>query len=597
MTVNLPVSQWRVLWFSPNAGLWQASQLEHELANGLVQRDAQVTVIRCRGMFNSYCPTMQSNGVTVDSGESAKKSVCNSCRREAEVYEGAASYSTIWLDDYLNPEMRSRVNSRIKRVTTTNWRENTTEEIAVGIYSTYLSMLHHKVSDVTATTESWNEYLSDLRNALYAAESMPQIFAETQPTHCVVYNPLYPTNRVFTELALKDPQIQFVGISAPSYVPDRFSTIALYRSIKSSQTVVDSKTLIKSSLDPLSRLEIKLVARQIGQLVRGSDPWVYSTPPTEKPTEEIRQILGIENELPVCVVLIGSPDETRSSALVGAEFERVPIEEISSVQEFIEQSLEVAGNCPDINFIFRVHPRLAPNKRESLRSPDLDAIEELLADRPSNVIVNSPHDGIGLYDVARIANFGINHASSAGLEFLALGIPVIHYDPPRLNAYPPSLGFEVPRLDQNSFHKAITQAQSKPISAGNAVLAWRWYAVTLLRAVTHKSWTNQPPNVQHQKIPRLQWLRQLLPAGFRERVSRIRSENRRAKELDAKSTSTTPLPWIDECIMRIADFDDSIIWNPKAIMRGDSLSIAEEVEQVSHEVQRICEIIGSGGAT
>ena len=168
MTVNLPVSQWRVLWFSPNAGVWQASQLEHELANGLAQRGAQVTVIRCRGMFNYFCPTMQSNGITVDSGESAKKSVCKSCRREAKVFEGAASYSTIWLDDYLNPEMRSRVNSRIERVTTTNWRENTTEEIAVGIYSTYLSMLHHKVPDVTATTESWNEYLSDLRSALYA---------------------------------------------------------------------------------------------------------------------------------------------------------------------------------------------------------------------------------------------------------------------------------------------------------------------------------------------------------------------------------------------------------------------------------------------
>ena len=451
MTTQLPVSQWRVLWFSPNAGLWQTSQLEHELANGLAQLGAEVTVIRCRGLFDSHCPTMQANGVIVESGESAKKSVCKSCIREAKVFERAATYSTIWLDDYLTQEMRSRVASQIESVNTTNWSEIVTDEIPIGIYSTYLSMLHHKVPDVTATPESWNEYLSDLKSSLYAAESLPQVVTEVEPTHCIVYNPLYPVNRVFTELALKDSQIQYVGVSASGFVPDRYSTIALYRSIQSSQTMVDSDSLIQSMSIPLSELEINLVARQISQLVQGSDPWVYSTPPTAKPSTEIKEILGIDSDQTVAVVLIGSPDETRSSALVGAEFERVPIDQVSSVHEFIEESLKVARRYPHINFIFRLHPRLAPNKRESLRSPDLDVIEALLASRSSNVIINSPSDGIGLYDVARIADFGINHASSAGLEFLALGIPVIHYDPPRLNAYPPGIGFQVPRMNQMRF--------------------------------------------------------------------------------------------------------------------------------------------------
>jgi len=445
-------------------------------------------------------------------------------------------------------------------------------------------MLHHKVPDVTATQNSWNEYVSDLRNSQYAAEALPTIFPEIQPTHGVIYNPLYPTNRVFTELVLKSEDIQYIGLSASGYVPDRYSTLALYRSVQSSQTAVDSHTLLDSMNNPLSEREIKLVSRHLGQLVQGSDPWVYSTPPTAKPTVEIKQILGIENEHPVAVVLIGSPDETRSSALVGAEFERVPIDQVSTVQEFIEQSLDVARTAPDINFIFRLHPRLAPNKRESIRSPDLDAIEALLATRSSNVTINAPGDGIGLYDVARIASFGINHASSAGLEFLALGIPVIHYDTPRLNAYPPHLGLEVVRMDPIGFLEAVNQAKDIPVSVEIAVPAWRWYAVTLLRAVTHKSWNTQtaPPKIPQE--PRLQWLRSLIPQGFRESVSRKRDQQQRNKQVNQVSESVDIPDWIEECIARIGDFDNSIIWNPLSFVRGSSMEERTESDRVAQQI-------------
>jgi hypothetical protein len=593
MNKKLEVSQWRVLWFSPNAGLWQTSQLEHELANGLVQRGAQVTVVRCRGVFDSYCPTMQASLLDSGSPQSDKKAVCKSCLRDAAAFNSVALYSTIWLDDYLTQDMRTRVDLQIESVNTSNWKQIAIGTMPVGIHATYLSMLHHKVPDVTTTPASWNEYRSDLKNSLYAAESLPLIFTQIQPTHAVVYNPLYPTNRVFTELALKDSQIQYVGISASGFVRERYSTLALYRSIESSQTAVDSQTLEQSMTMPLSELEIDMVARQIGQLVQGSDPWVYSTPPTAKSIEEIKSALGLAGESSVAVVLIGSPDETRSSALVGAEFERVPIDQVSTVQEFIEQSLEAARRSPDINFVFRLHPRLTPNKRESIRSPDLDAIEALLATLPSNAVVNSSEDGIGLYDVARIASFGINHASSAGLELLALGIPVVHYDPQRLNAYPPTLGFEVPRLDQDSFQKVIKEAELKTVLSDEAVLAWRWYAVTLLRGVTHKSWTTtRAPDLQREEIPSLQWLRQLLPVKFRMRVSQIQSQNKRAKTIGTESFLTEPLPWIDECINRISGFDNSTIWNPQALVRGVSLDQESEKVRIKEEVEKVLDAIG-----
>lgn len=588
MTIQVSVSQWRILWFSPNAGLWETSQLEHDLANGLVSRGAQVTIIRCRGLFSTFCPVMQAGQLKISDTDSQKKSICKECKMGEAAFRSVAKYSTVWIDDYVTREMKDKVTSEVDEVNHGNWFENSRRVIPVNQYSTYLSMLHHKVSDVTVSELAWNEYVSDLQNSLLALEALPSIFTEVDPTHGFVYNPLYPTNRVFTELVLADPKIQYVGLSAGAFVSDRYSTIALYRSVASSQTAVDSPSLMESLEMPLTQLEVELVARNLGHLIQGRDPWVYSTPPTFMPINEIQQKLGITGKKPLAVVLIGSPDETRSSALVGAEFERVPIDQVSSVTEFIEQTLQAARNSPEIDFVFRLHPRLAPNKRESLRSPDLDVIEKLLSQRGKNVYLNSPGDGIGLYDVARIATFGINHASSAGLEFLALGIPVIHYDPPRLNAYPPSLGLEVSRLNKQEFTNAINIAVQTRRSMCTAVRAWRWYAVVLVRAITHRSLEPRSQNPSPTSAsPSFPWLRSVVPKALREKVSRRWAMRELKIQIEGGANSLESDEWIQECIKRIVLFDSTVVWNPVAIGRGEPMSMEKEFVEVEAAVSEL----------
>jgi hypothetical protein len=593
VTVGLPVSDWRILWFSPNAGLWETSQLEHDLANGLVSQGAEVTVIRCRGLFESFCPTMQANGLQITASNSQKQSICRECKSSEATFQSVAKYSTVWIDDYLTETNRNKVVQEINHVTRKNWQEFGDDAFPINRYATYLSMLHHKVPDITSTDMAWNEYLSDLTNSLFAYNALPEIFIEKNPTHCFVYNPLYPTNRVFTELALANPAIQYVGMSAGAFVPNRYSTIALYRSIQSSQTAVDSQRLMESLEIPLSHLEVELVARNLGHLIQGRDPWVYSTAPTFKSTQEIHSQLGTSGSKPIAVVLIGSPDETRSSALVDAEFERVPIDQVSSVTEFIEQSLLAARNSPEVDFVFRLHPRLAPNKREMMRSPDLDVIEELLEQRTPNVFLNSSVDQIGLYDVARIASIGINHASSAGLEFLALGIPVVHYDPPRLNAYPSSLGFQVDRRDSEGFRVTIEQAIRTPMSTEIAIKAWRWCAVTLVRAITHRTWEYQPENVDLGNSKQsLSTLRKVIPATWREKIARKLALREKTRRTQVESETIQSQEWIAECIERINVFDHSTVWNPLAIVRGDSLEPVQERREIAEHVINIDRLIG-----
>jgi len=132
------VSQWRVLWFSPNAGLWETSQLEHDLANGLVSQGAEVTVIRCRGLFESLCPTMQANGLQITASDSQKKSICKECKSSEASFNSVAKYSTVWIDDYLTETKRNQVVQEVDHVTRENWQEFGDHTFPVNRYATYL---------------------------------------------------------------------------------------------------------------------------------------------------------------------------------------------------------------------------------------------------------------------------------------------------------------------------------------------------------------------------------------------------------------------------------------------------------------------------
>jgi hypothetical protein len=119
--------------------------------------------------------------------------------------------------------------------------------------------------------------------------------------------------------------------------------------------------------------------------------------------------------------------------------------------------------------------------------------------------------------------------------------------------------------------------------------------VTLLRAVTHKSWDTPQPVDLTQSQPKLQWVRNVLPESFRERVSRTQSQRKRTKQIiDSQHSDDSPV-WINECITRMAGFDNSTIWNPVAITRGTPLPAEQEEQLVVEEVNRIWARIAGNG--
>lgn len=580
----------RLLWLSTSAGLWPSHELEHRAADGLARDGVDVTVLRCDGVLDRYCPVMQAQGLSPGDPRRARHRACRECRFNRELTRQSAAYETSFLDRFADAATRQRSRDIAGAATPATWQDIEIDGIPVGRYATYLTMLNHKVAHPAATPESWAEYLADLETAALALMALPAAFEAFQPTHGVVYNPLYPVNRMFAELCGRRG-VQLAAISAGGFSPDRCGTLVVFPSLTASQTAVDSPTIRESLEMPLTEHEIRAVSRHLGALTGGNDPWVYSSPPSPLTSAEIRSRLGAREGAPLVVALIGSPDETRASMLVGAEYERIPHGELSDVEEFVRSCIEAARAAPGTDVVLRLHPRLAANKRDRRQSPDLARLLALMEDLPANVVINEPADGLSLYDLLRIARGAVNQSSSAGLEFLAYGLRVLQYDAPRNNAYRVRHEDSVARHDTAALAAHLARAGTWRVSIDRAVEAYRWLGVTLVRASTHvASWETDPGVAGAVILPAASSRSGMSAIAARLAPRRLRrrlAEAMARRERRGRVAGTEPLVAnvVEELRARFAGLSRRSVWDPLVRRRGEAAP--EEAELVREEVVRL----------
>jgi hypothetical protein len=597
------MTDFRYLWIAPYAGLWEPFLLEHSLAQAIASAGRTITMLHCEGVFNSYCPVMTSRRLDVNSSINEKRRVCSDCIFNSTKATKVAKYNVDLLDNYVDSDVRRRVAQTMESVTKDNFIDLVLDEIPIGRYATYLVLLNHKVSDVTDTEASWEEYLSDLRNALIVSFSAAAIFQTNTPTHLIVNNPFYPSNRVLVERALAQG-VRVVVVTSGSFIPARYHTVGIYPHILSSQTLADSSVMAQSLEVPLSGLEVRAIGAHLKSLISGNDPWVYSIESSNPSTTEIRERLGVRESSAVAAVLVSSPDETRAAMQVDAQIERDHLLGYSDIPEFLSAAVRCAAQLPDIDFVFRLHPRLLPNKRESKVSPDLEKILRILENLPSNATINSPDDGLSLYDLLRISSCGINHSSSTGLEFMAYGVPVVQYDPVRMALYPRGFSRCIARHSDEEFTAAVSEAVLDSGGIELSRLAFRWFGVAMLRSLLHMQpienydsrLLESAPSTETYKLrkasrmtSRVRW-RNFIPVRLRERMAGHLNRRTRIPQMLSEAED---LAWQEEFLFRLDTTSGDPIWEPPVTPRGTG-TLETETRDILRELSDLRRILGDG---
>lgn len=462
----------KLLFFSPYAFINVWAYPEAIVANNFRQRGHDVIQVRCKGVYADYCTSMASVNLTPRSPKAERKAICKKCNARRSLLENEFGFRTLYLEDYCTRAIIDMADKTAGSMHPDTWADFEFKGIPIARYASYEYILNEKVNTLRFSPKQWNGLVTHVKNAIITAEAGQKILDEVKPDAILGYNNLYGCNHVMCALA--DQR------SIPHYTENlgrhhrrQLSQMSIFQGLLDYALVGRSSAWQKLRDRPISEDDIAIAFEHVSELTDATSPWVYSTKSENRPPDALRDYFGVAEGQKVLLVTMSSGDERFAADLVGArpKFE-VPI--FPTQFAWIDALIDWAKNRTDVFLLIRVHPREFPNKREQVTSAQSKLIKEKFVELPPNCRVNWPEDSISLHDLAKITDLCLNGTSTAGLEMLLFGIPVVIYDPLQFYAYPSELNVSCDSVED--YWRKIDEALAQGRSAQNVIRAFRWIA-------------------------------------------------------------------------------------------------------------------------
>lgn len=469
----------KVLFFSPFSNVWEHSFPEALIAEGLVKQGAEVVVVRCGGMLDAHCVAMASVGVGPTDSLAKKKQVCRACIKRRDLLDTTMPFRSLIMDDLVEARDRAAADAAVAAATPETWSSVLVDGAPLGRYAAYEFLLRNKLSGTVIPQELWGTYADQLRNTVLVHQVAQRIIAAEQPTHVVVFNRLYSANHAFC-VAASELGIPTFTLQGGDHIAKRAETMTMYRDSQSLSNVFRTKAWKKYRSQPIGTDEVALVGEHFTGLLEGSSAFAYSSAFEASEPDVLRQRFAVSPEKKVLLVPLSSEDEINAARLVDSLPQagtRVSV--FAGQLDWIRFVLDYAAQRPDLHFIFRLHPRMFPNKRENVRAPIVDELMAMFAGAPANVSVNLPTDQVSLYDLMQIVDVLLNYSSSVGAELAALGIPVVVPANADFFTYPDEINLT--GESRTDYVEKIERALATGWSVENMRVAFRWYAFLFTR--------------------------------------------------------------------------------------------------------------------
>jgi hypothetical protein len=469
----------KVLFFSPFANIWEHSFPEALVGESLAEQALEVKTIRCNGMLQVHCVAMSAAGVGPDASLATRQQVCRACIKRRDLLTDRIGLPAIIMDEDVDADIEARVNALLQGVDRNNWTNLDVEGIPLGRYAVYETWLSQKLVSTDFSDEIWKQYVGQLRNTLLVYFASQRILEREKPDAVIVYNDHYSVNHAFSAAARR-LGIESHTIHGGSHIVRRPETLSILSSDFTSEDIFNSPAWKRYKNEPIGPSEVELVGSHLSGLFAANSAFAYSSELKGTGAAELRGRLGIEPGVPVLLAAMSSEDELMAVRLIDAVPTGLEQTSLFSDQfEWVDHLFGYARSHPEVHLVLRLHPRMFPNKRESVLSPVVSRIMALRDDAPANVTFNMPSDGIGLYDLMQIVDVLLNFRSSVGAELSAVGIPVVVPSNGDFFTYPSELNRIGHTIEE--FTGLVDRALIEGWSLENSRRAFRWFAFQFSR--------------------------------------------------------------------------------------------------------------------
>jgi hypothetical protein len=406
---------------------------------------------------------MSANRLNENSSQIAKEIVCKSCKIKSQSVQKNTKSKIILMENHLDLDKLVYVEELINKIDMNNWIDFEFNNIPIGRYASYEILLNNKIKSNELNQEIYvQKYKISLKNSLLTALAFEEIIKSNNFDLMFVRNSLYSVNRVAARIAsLK--KIKVYSFQDEKIIRDGSKSIFIYKwdhhpyQLAKSE-IFKSMLINKSDSQISSESELEKYVNN-----RGKDLSLlsYSDPQQNIEMNLLKEKIGIINSNKIILITLSSGDENQAAETIQAIPLRGSLSMFKNQNEWIIHLMEIAKNKPDLNFIFRVHPRETKNRRDKIQSSNYKVLQEIFSDKTKNVYINFPDQGIPLHDLFKITDVNLNFGSTTGLEALALGIPSICQDEDYILGYPINLGYLI--TDKEDYANLIESLLDKKV--------------------------------------------------------------------------------------------------------------------------------------
>lgn len=410
------------VFFAPHAVIGFHAEFERFLAEFSARRSKRVTVLGCDQEFFGGCTPHLSRP------DDDQRLICQSCVHTRIQLDKKRNYSKAFPSQFLTDEDYQWVEEELQKTQQTPVGQYSFEGVPLGKYWTFDLALERK-SNYFVGKAADEPYLAAARAGLLAYRVGKRVLEALIPQTVIVYSVQYSLNRSFAS-AFRDSGVGIYNIRQSGPLNDRGSRFIVSEGLQIKPLHREDR--FASALSRrLSRYERSIVWRHAQSQITARTAFTYSSGRARISANQIRKKIGLPEGSHIVGFLLSSPDEP----VAAQSAETIPEGLLLDRDYFwISQVIELARKTPDVFYVFRLHPRLAPNRREGRESPDLKRILDILdeqIDSVKNIVRNTPDDGIGLYDLAMVLDCVFSYRTSSAFELGLLGIPTVQLEPSR----------------------------------------------------------------------------------------------------------------------------------------------------------------------
>ena len=467
-----------VVGFFPTASIWNQAISSNQVLETFADIYGSAIAVQCDKILFGYCPSFSEAGLSHDSDSKSKQFVCRQCSFRSKALASSGRVRGVKLTDWIRHEDLETIKDLLSSTSGRNWFNLKVDGVPIGRYAAYEFYLKNKLAELEIPQRLLEEYKVQLRASLRVLFAWKRLLSDLKPSLVLVDNEFYSFNRVVAHLS-REHNTRVLSLGHGTNFGRLGRTLNLNKHISSWVKSNRSPNWSTFKLENVPLRAVRQVNEHLTELRLGLSPWVYSSGSKRYRGSSVRDALGILPGKTVVVALTSSFDESLAAQISGISaddiFNNDDFRPRNSQYAWLGDLIQWAGTKEDIQLVIRIHPRMFPNKRDSVSSTFGQQLRSELRQELPNVLVNWPEANVPLGHLLLESTAVCNFSSTAGLEAMLLGLPVVVPSDSNLTAYPVELNYNHDLSDQSHLEK-LEAALGAAISVDRAIEVYRWLA-------------------------------------------------------------------------------------------------------------------------